>query len=261
MSRVELRRPSDVDELAGGGGDDPTRRRWPVWALTLVLATTGVAVNRPELPLYADRPVPQPSAVEAHRSARLGGVAWPARGDLVEDRGFLVAARDRIRAEHAGVARVYFAGRFSDGSRLMLAGTDGANGAFATSVHALHVPAGVPIRAALVSEEPALVDPRQVLAWAARGADGRVRAVALTRPGHVRFELSARVDVRPVDGPPIRHWVSATATDGVIVADLGGDADPIVTVRAFGARVFTQPLLVRVASRPPTAAARPKVQS
>ena len=261
MSRVELGRPGDVDVLVGGGGDDPTRRRWPVWALTLVLATTGVAVNRPELPLYADGPAPLPSAAGAQHSRRLLGVAWPARGNLVKDQGFMVAALDQIRAEHAGVSRVYFAGRFSDGSRLMLAGTDVTQGVMATSVHALHVPSGVPIRASLVGEEPALVHPRQVLAWAARGADGRVRAVALTRPGHVRFELSARVDFRPVARPPTRHWVSATATDGVIVADLGRDADPIVTVRAFGARVFTLPLLVRVAPHPLQAAAGPKVQS
>ncbi len=238
------------DVLSGGAGDEPSRRRWPVWVAGLALAAVGLVLLRPDLSLLAsDRGTPAPSPYRPYSSGganSLEGVAWRPRGDLVGDRGFVTRALARIREERADATRVYFAGRLPDGSRLLLAGTDVNRGVVATSVHALHVPVDVPLQGARVTETAALVDPQQVLAWAGRGADGRVMAVALTRPGPVSFEVSAQVRFDPADGRASRQWTPAPAGNGVFVADLGSDTDPIVVVRAAGPGVFVQPLLVRV---------------
>lgn len=239
------------DVLAGGAGDEPSRRRWPLWLAGLAGAAVGLVLLRPDLTLLAsDRGTPAPPAPSGPYASgqqhTLVGVMWRPRGDLVGDRGFVTGALARIREERADATRVYFAGRLPDGSRLLLAGTDVNRGVVATSVHALHVPVDVPLQGARVTETATLVDPQQVLAWAGRGADGRVMTVALTRPGPVSFEVSARVRFDPADGGASRQWTLGPAGDGVFVADLGSHTDPIVVLRAAGPGVFAQPLLVRV---------------
>lgn len=241
---------SGRDEIAGGSGDEP-RRRWPAWVFLLAAAAVGLALARPDLSLLADGADPRPRAsTPPARQGPLGaleGVAWETRGDLARDRDFVAAALARMREERPGISRVYFAGRLSDGSRLVLAGTDVNRGVVATSVHALQVLDGVPLAGAQVVEATALVDPQQVLAWAARGADGRVRAVVLTRPGQpVHLEISRRVDFDPATGTARRRWEQAAVADGAAMADLGQDTDPIIGVRARGPGVFTLPMLVRV---------------
>ena len=222
-----------------------------MWALALVVLVAGIVVSRPDLSLHAERPpgaaTPTPSAAESRdgRGPR-AAVLWDARGDLAGDREFVRAALVRVRQERPEVARVFYAGTLSDGSRLLLAGTDVNRGMVATSVHALHVLPGAPVEGGRLTEAAALVDPQQVLGWAVRGPDGVVRAVALTRPGPVRFEVSARVDFSSSDGTPERRWTPVRAVDGVAVADLGADTDPIITLRATGPGVFALPLLVRV---------------
>lgn len=235
------------DVLTGGTPDDAPRRRWPTWIALLLLGGGALLITRPDVSLGGDpppRPV-QPSPEEMRNTLR--GVDWPTRGDLAGDDRFLSAALDRIRQDRSEASRVYFAGRLSDGSRLVLAGSDVRRGVVASSVHALLVPAGAPLSGARVTEATALTDPQQVLAWAARGQDGIVRAVVLTRPGPVRFEVSARVEFSPVDGTPRRKWQPAAQSDGVAVADLGRHTDPIVTVRGVGPGVFRLPIVVRVA--------------
>jgi hypothetical protein len=243
------------DELVGGRADDRPTRRWPGWLGAMVVAGVALAVVRPDVPLFAE------GAGGAGRSdvrrdvgdtrgdplsGSLAGVPWDARGDLVRDQEFVTAALRRMREERPRISRVYFAGTLSDGSRLVLAGSDVNRGVVATSVHSLHVPAGVPLAGVDVVEATALVDPQQVLAWAARGDDGRVRAVVLTRPGRpVRIEISRRVDFDAGSGAPRRRWEPITTEDGAVVTDLGPDVDPIIGVRAEGPGVFTLPLVVR----------------
>jgi hypothetical protein len=156
----------------------------------------------------------------------------------------------RVRQQRPSATRLFFAGRLPDGSRLVLAGTDVNRGIVATSVHALLVPDGVPVVGAQVSETSALTAPQQVLAWAAETTDGGVVALAMVRPGPVRFEISARVEFGS-DGRPGRTWTPLVAADGVAVTELRPDSDPIVMVRARGPGVFSLPLLVRVVPRTP----------
>ena len=178
-------------------------------------------------------------------SNSLAGISWEPRGDLVDDNQFTVEAMVRITHERSEAGRLYFAGRLPDGSRLVLAGTDVNRGMVASRVHALLVPPGAEVAAGTVTEAAALTDPQQVLAWANRGRDGRVVVVAMTRPGPVSLEASARVAFAP-DGSPERRWTAASAPDGVAVVDLGRKADPIVAVRAVAPGVFSLPLIVRV---------------
>lgn len=236
------------DELVAG--DDALReRRWPRRVLVAGAVVAAALVLRPEL-TFEPRDDGSPTVRESPSATNtLAGVAWPARGDLVGDEEFVAAALQRVRDDRPEVTRLYFAGRLTDGSRLVLAGTDVNRGVVATSVHALYVPRGATLGAAQVTEASTLVDPAQVLAWAARGTDGSVRAVVLARPGPVRFELSARVEFSPRDGTARRQWVPVVAEDGVVVADLGPDADPVVTVRATGPGVFVLPLVVAVSPR------------
>jgi hypothetical protein len=226
----------------------------------VLLVAGGIVVwTGPDLALHSDRPpTPRPSPMQVPpqpAEVRLDGISWKPRGDLVRDREFVSSAMARIRAERPGATRLYFAGHLPDGSRLVLAGTDVKRGIVATSVHALYVPAGVPVVGAQVSEASALTAPQQVLAWAAWGRGSAVVALVMTRPGPVRFEVSVRVEFDSA-GRPGRSWTPLIAEDGLAVADLGPDADPIVTVRADGPGVFSLPLLVRVV---PAVAAAPVV--
>lgn len=225
--------------------------------MLLLGVAVAVAVVRPDLALHADPPTSGPSpAVDSWASNSLDGVDWEPRGDLVSDVEFVAAATERVAALRPDATRLFFAGRLPDGSRLVLAGTDVNRGIVATRVHALLVPQGSSVAAATVTEATALTDPQQVLAWAARGRDDRVTAVALTRPGPVQLEVSGRVEFGP-DGTPRRVWTPAYARTGVVVADLGRDADPIVAVRAVGPGVFSLPLVVRVAREVPAEPVRP----
>lgn len=238
------------DELAAGDVDAPAPRRWVRGLLVAGAAVLGLVLLGPDL-TFQPRPDGPPAGTPTPRgslaaTSSLDGVAWPPRGDLVSDREFVLAALRRIREERLEAGRLYFAGRLSDGSRLVLAGTDVNRGVVATSVHALYVPAGASLSAARVTEATALVDPAQVLAWAARGADGSVRAVVLTRPGPVRFQLSPGVQFRRSDGVSVRRWVPVRAEDGIVVADLGTQVDPVISVRAEGPGVFLLPLVVGV---------------
>ncbi len=247
---VESNPRAGRDELVGGSADDRPVRRWPGWLAVVVLTGVALAVVRPDVSLLADRadPPSDPGGTSRDRApGSLAGVSWDARGDLVRDEDFLSSALRRMREERPRISRVYFAGTLSDGSRLVLAGSDVNRGVVATSVHSLHAPAGVPLAGADVVEATALVDPQQVLAWAARGDDGRVRAVVLTRPEQpVRIEISRRVEFDPGTGAPRRRWEPITADDGAVVADLGADVDPIIGVRAEGPGVFALPMLLRV---------------
>ena len=248
-----------ADLLSGGSGDDTPHRARPPWLpwVSAAAVVAGLVVASPDLSLSGDRPGGAPSSRDTPGTQRpvarhsLDGVGWPARGDLAGDEEFMAGALARVRLDRPDATRVYYAGRLTDGSRIMLAGSDVRRGVVATSVHALHVPPQVPLVGGQVSEAVALVDPQQVLAWAVRGADDRVRVVVLTRPSPVRFELSGRVDFHRVDGSPSRRWISVAARDGVVVADLGTDVDPIVAVRASGPAVFSLPLVVRVVTEFP----------
>lgn len=255
-----MERPPGRDELLGGSADDapaPRRRRWWGLAGAAAVAIT-LAVTQPGLSLHADGPTPDPTALPtgAPTGSALEIVAWDTRGDLARDRGFLGAAVARVREERPEIARIFFAGRLPDGGRLVLAGSDVFRGVVATAVHALVVEPGVAVAEAPVTELTALTDPQQVLAWAGHGATGHVYLVALSRPGPVSFELSPNVRFS-AQGTPSRMWTPVYTEDGVFVADLGTDVDPVVTVRATGPGVFPQAEVVHVAraagARPATA--------
>jgi hypothetical protein len=250
------------DDLVGGTDDDrrdPRRRnRWGALAL-LAAAVVVAAVARPDLSLHGSAPAePAPSAVPTGRSAdglpALAAVAWDIRGDLAEDAAFVSAAVTRIRQDRPDVARIFFAGRLPDGGRLALGGSDVYRGTVATAVHALVVAPGVDITDAPVTELTALTDPQQLLGWAGRGRNGHVYAVVLSRPGPVRFALSPTVRFAD-DGTPSRIWTPVYTEDGVVVADLGSQVDPVVTVRAVGPGVFPAPEQVQVSSPGPVATA------
>ena len=172
------------------------------------------------------------------------GVDWEPRGDLADDEEFVAAALARVRESRPGATRLYFAGRLPDGSRLVMVGTDVLAGMVTTAVHVLRAAPGRPVRAAPVTEGAALSDSQQYLAWAGPGAEGSVVAVALARPGPVRFGFSPRVTFTD-DGSARRSWQLAYAPDGSVVTDLG-DTDPLVAVRAHAPGVFGHPMLVRV---------------
>jgi hypothetical protein len=177
------------------------------------------------------------------------GVDWEPRGDLAGDEDFVAAAMDRVHDSRPGASRLYFAGRLPDGSRLVLVGTDVMAGMVTTAVHVLRVAPGRSVRTATVTEGAPLSDSQQFLAWAGPGANGSVVAVALARPGPVRFGFSPRV-IFTDDGSARRTWQLAYAPDGSAVADLG-DTDPLVAVRAQAPGVFGRPMLVRVKPQPP----------
>ena len=243
----------DTDELAAGNDREPDVRRARrvriAGVALLAVAAVTVALVRPDLGglLAADRPQPSPSRSGAPSpiDGPMTRVAWDTRGELAGDRGFVAAAVARIRSQRPDVARVFFAGRLPDGSRLVLAGTDVLRGFVATAVHAMVVEPGQDIASATVTELAPLTDPQQVLAWAAKGKNGHVYAVLLSRPGPVRFELSPYIRFR-ADGSPRRIWTPVYTEDGVAVTDLGEETDPVVTVRASGTGVFPVPALVRV---------------
>lgn len=241
-----------ADELAAGADDEPDPRRSRLgWLVALLVGALAVAFFRPDLALHAANPAGRRGSAPTHLPTRsdrpLSPVAWDTRGDLASDRAFVSAAVARIRRDRPDVARVFFAGRLPDGSRLVLAGTDVDRGMVATAVHALLVEQGSTPDQSQVTDVAPLTDPQQVLAWASRGGGGRVFAVALSRPGPVRFELSASVVFR-ADGTPRRLWTPVYTEDGVVVADLGTEADPVITVRATGSGVFPVPEVVKVAS-------------
>ena len=211
----------------------------------LVAGAVAVAVAHPDLSLHASQPAAKPTPTPTQGQA-LTIVAWDTRGDLAHNRAFVSAAVTRIRQRRPEIARIFFAGRLPDGSRLALAGSDVFRGIVATAVHALVVPPGVAVNDAPVTEVSPLTDPQQVLAWAGRGSTGHVYAVALSRPGPVSFELSPAVRFDE-NGAPKRIWTPVYSEDGVVVVDLGSNVDPVVTVRASGPGVFPVPELVRVA--------------
>lgn len=243
----------DIDELAAGDdrGPDPRRvRRVRITGgVLLVVAAVAVALVRPDLGGLLAAKGPTPSASRSGGPSPSDGpmtqVAWDPRGDLAHDRGFVAAAVARIRSERPDLARLFFAGRLPDGSRLVLAGTDVGRGFVATAVHAMVVDPGQDVGEAPVTDLSPLTDPQQVLAWAGKGRDGHVYAVLLSRPGPVRFELSPNIRFR-ADGSPRRIWTPIYTEDGVAVTDLGQETDPVVTVRARGTGVFPVPSLVAV---------------
>ena len=61
----------------------------------------------------------------------------------------------------------------------------------------------------------------------------------------MRFELSPNV-LFAEDGDPRRIWTPVYTEDGLVVSDLGTEVDPVVTVRAIGPGVVTDPELVQV---------------
>lgn len=243
-------RSGGPDELLAGSPEVERRRRTVLWVAGLVAAGVALAVVRPDVELLGDRPDPEASRGPSRAAAppapvSRDGIDWAPRGDLVDDDAFVSMALGRVRESRTEATRLFFAGSLPDGSRLVIAGTDVNRGIVATSVHALRVPRGVPVGRAEVTEGVALTDPQAVLAWAAHAEDGTVYAVAMARPGPARFGVSPRVEFTS-DGSPRRAWSLHYAEDGVVVADLGRDADPMVAVRAQGPGVFSVPLLVRV---------------
>lgn len=231
------------DEISAGAEGRPRPTLW--WLAGALAAGLALALVRPDLappgPDGADRPRPttRPTAPE------LSGVTWRARGDLARDPAFLGPAVRRMRAERPHLSRVLFAGSLPDGSRLLLAGSDVARGMVATAVHALLVPPGTDVATVAVREAAALTDPQDVLAWAGRASNGRVYAVALVRPGPIRFEVSPKV-LFDAEGVARRVWTAAVSGDGAVVVDLGPDPDPVVAVRASGPGVFPVAALARV---------------
>jgi hypothetical protein len=205
------------------------------------------------------RPVPEepgptyPGMASAPPS-RPDGIDWPARGDLVDDQGFVDRAMTRVREFRPEASRLYFAGTLPDGSRLVLAGTDVSRGIVATAVHALWIRSGTDVDQASVTEGAALTDPQQVLAWAGPVVHSEVVVVAMARPGPVRFEISETVRFGRESGTPARAWREYVAPDGVTVAAVGREADPVVAVRARGLGAYPEAFLVRVATgrRPAT---------
>jgi len=253
-----------TDELAGGsdkdtGGSPGRRRLW--WAAGLAAGLVALAVVRPDFALHAENPAqPRPTGEPTGETDRGGGglstVAWDTRGDLATDYGFVSSAIIRIRQDRPLVARVFFAGRLPDGSRLVLAGSDDYEDTVATAVHALVVGPGESVADAPITELTALSDPQQVLAWAGRDRQGQVSAVLLSRPGPVRFEVSPQVTFG-YDGAAGRIWTPRYAEDGVLVTDLGGEVDPVVTVRATGPGVTPAAQVVRVVRATGRAGQRP----
>lgn len=234
-------RPRD-DELVAGDERDhgtPGRRRLG-WAAALVAAGAVLAVARPDLALHGEPPPPAPASA---RPQPRGNVAWDARGDLADDEVFVFDAVRRVRQDRPDVARVYFAGRLPDGSRLVLTGTD--SGA-STDVQALAVPPGAETADGWISDAGVVTAPDDLVAWAGRGADGGVVAVLLARPGPVRFQASPVVAFDGRTGEPSRRWRTFRCAGGVSVARLGPVADPSVAVRAFAPGVTSSPRLVPV---------------
>ena len=269
---MEPSRAPAPDELVAGPDDGPdpaaARRRWWLVAagavLVLLLSGRLPGLGGDDGPGPGPAPTGSPSAsgaTDATGSAGtpssagsrpLAGVDWgPARGDLVADDDFVAAAMTRIQQERPSATRLYCAGRLRDGSSLVLAGSDVLRGVVATAVHALYLPRGQRVaQAGLYDVEP-LVDGQQLLAWAVRGAGGRVQLVLLTRPGPVTVSLSTRVEFDSELGLPVRRWRSSTVEDGVAVLDLGRDTDPTIGVRARGRGVFVLPQAVTVRSLTP----------
>jgi hypothetical protein len=232
-------RPRD-DQLAAGDEREhgtPGRRRLG-WAVALVAAAAALAVVRPDLALHGEPPPPAPAT--ARPEAR-GNVAWEPRGDLAGDEAFVFDAVRRIRQDRPDVARVYFAGRLPDGTRLVLTGTDSGAG---TDVQALAVPPGAEPADGWTSDAGVVSSPDDLVAWAGRGPDGAVEAVLLARPGPVRFQASPVVDFDGRTGAPSRRWQTSRSASGVSVVRLGTVADPSIAIRAFAPGVTATPRLV-----------------
>ncbi|HTE75009.1 MAG TPA: hypothetical protein VK640_17675 [Actinomycetes bacterium] len=262
MGLVAGRPAGDPDEIVAGSPERARRRPAlkaagrvvvALAALALVLSAADVgpfdlSVDGPLQGAPREETGPLPLAVTPTGGPSpltvRNGVAWEPRGDLAADEEFVAAAMARVRDSRPRATRLYFAGRLPDGSRLVMAGTDVMAGMVTTAVHVLRVAPGGPVRSAPVTEGAALSDSQQYLAWAGPGAEGSVVAVALARPGPVRFGFSPRVTFAD-DGSARRSWRLAYSPDGSVVADLG-DTDPLVAVRAQAPGVFGRPMLVRV---------------
>ncbi len=232
-------RPRDDQLVAGDEREHgtPGRRRLG-WAAALVAAGAVLAVARPDLALHGEPPPPTPASSRPQPS---GNVAWDARGDLADDETFVFDAVRRIRQDRPDVARVYFAGRLPDGSKLVLTGTDAGAG---TDVQGLSVPPGAETADGWISDAGVVSAPDDLVTWAVRAGDGNVVAVLLARPGPVRFQASPVVDFDGRTGEPSRRWRTFRSADGVSVAQLGPVADPSIAVRAFAPGVTASPRLV-----------------
>ncbi len=246
------------DELVAGPEEASARpRHRPGMLVAVVVAGVALAVVRPGLSLHAEPPDgAQPSPGVSSPSdpgSALGTVVWDTRGNLAQQTSFLGEAVRRIRQDRPEVARVFFAGRLPDGSRLALAGTDVVRGVVATAVHALLVPPGSAVADASVVDLSAMSGSQRLLVWAARGVDGHVYAVLLARPGPVRFQVSGAVRFDAL-GQASRRWSTVRSGEGLAVVDLGLDVDPVVAIRAAGDGVFPLSEVVPVLRSGPPAA-------
>jgi hypothetical protein len=233
--------PSPRDDRLAAGDErehgTPGRRRLG-WAAALVTAGAVLAVARPDLALHGEPPTPAPAS---SRPGSSGNVAWEPRGDLAGDEGFVGDAVRRIRQDRPDVARVFFAGRLPDGTRLVVTGADGGSG---TAVQALEVPPGNDTADGVIADLGVVSAPDDLVTWAVRAGDGNVVAVLLARPGPVRFQGSPGVLFVERSGAPSRRWRTFRSSGGVAVAQLGTVADPSVAVRAFAPGVTASPRLV-----------------
>lgn len=261
-------RPDGPDELIAGRPETAPRHRpalrvagrlgVALGAVAVALSAVGIGPVGLSLsgdpagrPQASTPPGPSYDGRASSPPTRLDGIDWPTRGDLAGDERFVRAAMSRVRDFRPGASRLFFAGRLTDGSRLVLAGSDVNRGIVATAVHALWVRPGTSVDRARVTEGVAMTDPQQVMAWAGPVAGGEVVVVALARPGPVHFDLSEGVTFA-ADGTGMRRWRPYYAEDGLLQTSLGY-TDPVVAVRARGIGAFPVPFVVRVASgrRPP----------
>jgi hypothetical protein len=206
-------------------------RRKPTWWLALVggagLAALAFAVTAVVLParlghdLAPVLPSPEP-------------LTWPERGDLIGT-PFVAAARAQLEPRDTSGPRVLLAQRLSDGGRVLIAVSPGGPGLLAANT--VFVPAGRPVEAAQISGFINSYRSHDLLAWAAKGADGHTCIVVLGRPGPLHITLTPWLSAGS-GSEPYRRSLPAYSPHGLVVADLGRGVESSVQVRPeqlFGA--------------------------
>jgi hypothetical protein len=179
---------------------------------------------------------------------------WGPRGPEVGS-DFVVAALARLREERHGVDRLLWAGSLDGHDHVVvftyrrqpnLFYTDSIEVAALRVRHLRDLPTAHGETIGYVRSADELVG----LAW--QGADQHTRLLVLARPRPRLVQVSSYVDYDVV-GRVSRRWSDATLDDGVLVTDLGRNAEPVILVRpdnVSSRTKITSPIIVEVHGRP-----------
>jgi hypothetical protein len=265
VSELPPSQPGGVDELASGPGHQSRRSSPWAWRVAGLLAVAlVVVVVRPHL-LSSPDPRRDPSAsstpsapaLQPNPAPVVDPLSWPPRGPGIGS-AFARAALARLRAERADVDRLLWVGSLDGGDQVAVVAyrppPDRSPGD-GVEVAALRVLRGDDDLSRVQSQPMGNVrEAGSLVGLAWRGTDSHTRILVLASPASMPVQLSSVIDYHP-NGRIGRRWRDAELADGVLVTDLGRNADPVIVVRPKDLGSITRPALVQVHGlrRPPGA--------